>query len=65
MTKRTGNYPRPALSITLFEVKKKILLQIVLVSLDHFLDHLAAHGASLTGSQITVVALLQVDANLP
>ena len=31
----------------------------------HFLDHLAAHGAGLTGGQVTVVALLQVDAHLP
>ena len=30
----------------------------------HLLDHLAAHAARLTGGQVTVVALLQVDANL-
>ena len=30
----------------------------------HFLDHLAAHAARLTGGQVAVVALLQVDANL-
>ena len=31
----------------------------------HDVDHLAAHGAGLTAGQITVVALLQVDAHLP
>src|SRR5699024_8667055 len=31
----------------------------------HLLDHLAAHGTSLTGGQVAVVALLEVDANLP
>ena len=40
-------------------------LQALLVGLDHLLDHLAAHGAGLTGGQITIVAFLQVDANLP
>ena len=40
-------------------------LQVLLVGLDHFLDHLAAHGAGLTAGQVAVVAFLQVDANLP
>ena len=31
----------------------------------HVLDHLAAHGAGLAAGQIAVVALLQVDADLP
>lgn len=31
----------------------------------HFLDHLAADGAGFPGGQVTVVAFLQVDANLP
>ena len=31
----------------------------------HLLDHLAADRAGLTGRQITVVAFLEVDANLP
>ena len=31
----------------------------------HFLDHLAADGAGFTGGQVTVVAVGQVDANLP
>ena len=30
----------------------------------HLLDHLAAHGTSLTGGQVAVVALLEVHANL-
>ena len=41
------------------------LLQAVLVGLDHLLDHLAAHRAGLLAGQVTVVALLQVDAYLP
>ena len=28
-------------------------------------DHLAAHGACLTGGQVAVVAVLQVDAHFP
>ena len=31
----------------------------------HDVDHLTTDRASLTGSQIAVIALLQVDANLP
>ena len=41
------------------------LLQTLLVSLDHLLDHLAADGAGFAGGQVTVVALLQVDAHFP
>ena len=37
------------------------LLQTLLVSLDHLLDHLAADGAGLAGGQVTVVAVGQVD----
>ena len=40
-------------------------LQVLLVGLDHLLDHLAAHGTGLAGGQVAVVAFLQVDANLP
>ena len=40
------------------------LLHVILVGLDHLLDHLAADGAGLTTGQITVVAVLQVDTNL-
>ena len=39
-------------------------LQVLLVRLDHLLDHLAADRAGLAGSQVTVIAFLQVDANL-
>ena len=39
------------------------LLQTLLVSLDHLLDHLAADGAGFTGGQVTVVTVLQVHAN--
>ena len=39
------------------------LLHTLLVSLDHFLDHLAADGASFTGGQVTVVTVGQVDAH--
>jgi len=31
----------------------------------HVLDHLPADGTGLLGGQLTVVALLQVDTNLP
>lgn len=44
---------------------RKSLLQVLLVALDHLLDHLAADGAGLAGGQIAVVALLEVDADLP
>ena len=37
------------------------LLQTLLVSLDHLLDHLAPDGACLAGGQVTVVAVGQVD----
>ena len=43
---------------------KEPFLQVLLVALDHFLDHLAADRAGLAGGQIAVVALLEVDANL-
>ncbi len=39
-------------------------LQILLVGLDHLLDHLAAHGAGLAAGQVSVVALLQIDTHL-
>ena len=41
-----------------------VLLHALLVSFDHLLDHLAADGACLTGGQVTVVTVGQVDANL-
>ena len=39
-------------------------LHILLVGLDHLLDHLAADGARLAAGQVTVVAVLQVHADL-
>ena len=36
----------------------------VFVSLDHLLDHLTADRACFAGGQVTVLALLQVDADL-
>ena len=39
------------------------LLHALLVSLDHLLDHLAADGTCLTGGQVTVVTIGQVDAH--
>jgi len=39
------------------------LLQTLLVSLNHFLDHLAADAACFPGSQVAVVAVGQVDAH--
>ena len=41
------------------------LLKPLLVSLDHFLDHLAADGAGFAGGQVAVVAFLEVHADLP
>lgn len=46
-------------------LRKKPFLQVLLVALDHLLNHLAADGAGLAGGQIAVVALLEVDADLP
>ena len=40
------------------------LFHVLLVALDHVLDHLAAHAAGFLRSKIAVVALLQVHANL-
>ena len=42
-----------------------VLLQALLVGLDHFLDHLAADGAGFPGGQVAVVAVLQIHADLP
>ena len=41
-----------------------VLLQALLVGLDHFLDHLAADGAGFPGGQVAVVAVLQVHTDL-
>ena len=42
-----------------------VLLQTLLVSLDHFLDHLATDGTGLAAGQVTIVAIGQVYADLP
>ena len=39
-------------------------LQILLVRLDHLLDHLAADRTRLAAGQVAVVTVLQVDAHL-
>ncbi len=46
-------------------LRSALASQVLLVGFDHLLDHLAADRARLTGGQIAVIALLQVDANLP
>ena len=46
-----------------FHEPSRSLLQTLLVSLDHLLDHLAADGAGFTGGQVTVVAVLQNTGN--
>ena len=43
----------------------RIWLQVLLVGLDHLLDHLAADGAGFAGGQVAVVAVLEVDADFP
>ena len=40
------------------------LLHTVFVSLDHLFDHVAADRASLLGSDVAVVTIVQVDADL-
>ena len=40
------------------------LFDRVFVALNHLFDHLAANRASLAGSQVAVIALLQGNANL-
>ena len=41
------------------------LLHALFVALDHGLHHLAANGTGLLAGQVTVVAFLQVDTDLP
>ena len=47
------------------DLSDRKLFHALLVSFDHLLDHLSADGTGLAGGQIAVVALLEVDANLP
>ena len=46
-------------------LRKEPFLQVLFVALDHLFDHLAADGTGLARGQIAVVALLEVDADLP
>lgn len=45
-------------------LRKKPFLQVLLVALDHLLNHLAADRAGLAAGQVAVIAVLQVDAHL-
>ena len=47
------------------DLPKCLLLHAFFVGLDHLFDHLAADGTGLARGEIAVVALLEVDANLP
>jgi len=47
----------------IFFAKKQKLLHAVFVGFDHFLDHLAADGTCLTGGEVTVITVLEVDAD--
>jgi len=66
--KKAGRYPQ--YRSALFPANGRLfthlfgVLDLVLVLLDHLLDHLAADGTGLLGGQVAVVALLQIDANL-
>ena len=51
--------------LRLWKSRGKDSLHVALVGLDHFLDHLAADGAGFAGGQVAVVAVLQIDADLP
>ena len=44
--------------------KEKRCLQVLLVGLDHFLDHLSADGTGLAAGQVTVVAVFKVHADI-
>ena len=60
----TAKRARPVGRALCLRFAKEPFLQVLLVALDHFLDHLAADRAGLAGGQIAVVAPLEVDANL-
>ena len=47
------------------DLSDRKLFHALLVSFDHLLDHLSADGTGLAGGQVAVVALLEVDADLP
>lgn len=61
----TAKRARPVGRALCLRFAKEPFLQVLLVALDHLLDHLAADRAGLAGGQIAVVALLEVDADLP
>ena len=56
---RMGDHP--AFGSLCFCLKLAVVLNVVLVLFDHLLHHLTADRACLTGGEIAVVALLQVD----
>ena len=61
----TAKRARPVGRALCLRFAKEPFLQVLLVALDHLLDHLAADGTGLARGEIAVVALLEVDANLP
>lgn len=61
----TAKRARPVGRALCLRFAKEPFLQVLLVALDHLFNHLAADRASLAGGQIAVVALLEVDADLP
>ena len=44
--------------------RRESRLQVLLVGLDHLLDHLAADRTGLAAGQVAVVTVLQVDTDL-
>ena len=60
----TAKRARPVGRALCLRFAKEPFLQVLLVALDHLLNHLAADRAGLAGGQIAVVALLEVDADL-
>ena len=61
----TAKRARPIGRALCLRFAKEPFLQVLLVALDHLLDHLAADGAGFAGGQVTVVTVGQVHANLP
>ena len=47
-----------------FVIGCSLAAALLLVGVDHLLDHLTAYGASLTGGEVAIVALLKVYADL-
>lgn len=61
----TAKKARPVGRALCLRFAKEPFLQVLLVALDHLFNHLAANRAGLAGGQIAVVALLEVDTDLP